>query len=254
MLADQPLSGRSSRSSSSSGSGSRTHSRTREPPLVRHEPIEPLLSNTRTTGDDNEPSRVVSSPVPEVPDPSDPLIDNPVGSSSQPQASPRPSRASPLTALSPETVPHSPIPSSSEVKAEPTDPAPSQLLSEPQILRVSDVSSPVPDGVEALGSYTCPICFYPPKNATLTPCGHVCCGKCLWDAVKSGMARGGVGFGRGAGGEGPRSVLVADCNSISSTLRRIRRCPVCRAPIVGWDGRGGGVIGLRPAAIAAPDG
>lgn len=27
------------------------------------------------------------------------------------------------------------------------------------------------------------------------------------------------------------------------------RCPVCRAAIPGWDGKGGGVIGLRPRAV-----
>ena len=28
-----------------------------------------------------------------------------------------------------------------------------------------------------------------------------------------------------------------------------RRCPVCRAPIPKWDGRGGGVIGLQPRVV-----
>ena len=27
------------------------------------------------------------------------------------------------------------------------------------------------------------------------------------------------------------------------------RCPVCRATIPGWDGKGGGVIGLKARAI-----
>lgn len=42
---------------------------------------------------------------------------------------------------------------------------------------------------EPLSAYTCPICLSPPTNATLTPCGHVCCGQCLFTAVKSTMRR-----------------------------------------------------------------
>ena len=42
---------------------------------------------------------------------------------------------------------------------------------------------------EPLSAYTCPICFSPPTNATLTPCGHICCGACLFTAVKSTIRR-----------------------------------------------------------------
>ena len=42
---------------------------------------------------------------------------------------------------------------------------------------------------EPLSAYTCPICFSPPTNATLTPCGHICCGACLFAAVKSTVKR-----------------------------------------------------------------
>jgi hypothetical protein len=42
---------------------------------------------------------------------------------------------------------------------------------------------------EPLSAYTCPICFFAPTNATLTPCGHVCCGSCLFTAVKTTMQR-----------------------------------------------------------------
>lgn len=45
---------------------------------------------------------------------------------------------------------------------------------------------------ELLSEYTCPICFSPPTNATMTPCGHVCCGACLFMAVKSALKRGGM--------------------------------------------------------------
>ena len=49
---------------------------------------------------------------------------------------------------------------------------------------------------EPLSAYTCPICFFPPTNATLTPCGHICCGSCLFTAVKTTMQRG-VATGEG---------------------------------------------------------
>ncbi|KAJ7689039.1 hypothetical protein B0H17DRAFT_897852, partial [Mycena rosella] len=79
---------------------------------------------------------------------------------------------------------------------------------------------------EHLSAYSCPICFFPPTNATLTPCGHVCCGSCLFTAVKT-MAQ--------------RGALMPEAS--------VARCPVCRAQIPGWDGKGGGVIGLKVRAI-----
>jgi len=81
---------------------------------------------------------------------------------------------------------------------------------------------------ELLGSYSCPICFSPPSNATLTPCGHICCGVCLFMAVKTTMQR--------------ATMMMAPEGAIP-------RCPVCRATIPGWDGKGGGVIGLKARAI-----
>ncbi|KAH9972063.1 hypothetical protein BGW80DRAFT_1118860, partial [Lactifluus volemus] len=77
---------------------------------------------------------------------------------------------------------------------------------------------------EPLHTYACPICFASPKNATLTPCGHIMCGECLFTAVGSATARMGM------------PSLAA-------------RCPVCRASIPKWDGRGGGVIGLQPRVV-----
>ncbi|CCL99925.1 uncharacterized protein FIBRA_01950 [Fibroporia radiculosa] len=44
-------------------------------------------------------------------------------------------------------------------------------------------------GDEPLSEYTCPICFTPPMRATLTPCGHICCGECLFTAVKTTIQR-----------------------------------------------------------------
>ncbi|KAI6004739.1 hypothetical protein EDD15DRAFT_1018193 [Pisolithus albus] len=46
-----------------------------------------------------------------------------------------------------------------------------------------------PNTPEPLSAYTCPICFSPPTNATLTPCGHICCGPCLFTAVKATVQR-----------------------------------------------------------------
>ncbi|KAF8905943.1 hypothetical protein CPB84DRAFT_1676126 [Gymnopilus junonius] len=87
---------------------------------------------------------------------------------------------------------------------------------------------PVPR-LEPLSSYTCPICFSAPTNATLTPCGHICCGACLFAAVKTTIQR---------------SALVLAGPALNEA-----RCPVCRATIPGWDGKGGGVIGLKARAI-----
>ncbi|KAF7361533.1 hypothetical protein MSAN_01186900 [Mycena sanguinolenta] len=117
-----------------------------------------------------------------------------------------------------DSPPSSPIlvsstsPSTSSAPAPPTTTASSQQTSNANL--------------EPLSAYTCPICFFPPTNATLTPCGHVCCGSCLFTAVKTMLQRAGPGGKDG----GPR-------------------CPVCRAPIPGWDGHGGGVIGLKVRAV-----
>ncbi|KAF7314637.1 RING-type domain-containing protein [Mycena kentingensis (nom. inval.)] len=83
--------------------------------------------------------------------------------------------------------------------------------------------TPQPD---LLSTYTCPICYSPPTNATLTPCGHVACGSCLFTAVHSSMER------NAHTPEGPRAL-----------------CPLCKAVIPWWDGRGGGVVGLRTAFV-----
>jgi hypothetical protein len=61
--------------------------------------------------------------------------------------------------------------------------------------------TPEPD---LLSEYNCPICFSPPTNATLTPCGHVLCGSCLFIAVKSAMKR---GQAPGAGAEAAQARL-----------------------------------------------
>ncbi|KAI0721034.1 hypothetical protein C8T65DRAFT_632019 [Cerioporus squamosus] len=89
---------------------------------------------------------------------------------------------------------------------------------------------PVPTSQgEPLAAYTCPICFSAPSHATITPCGHVLCGECLFTAVKTSIQRGAYSLPHGE--------------------HMIARCPVCRAPIPGWDGKGGGIIGLKPRAV-----
>jgi len=53
----------------------------------------------------------------------------------------------------------------------------------------SAMKEPKKSEPEPLSEYTCPICFGPPMNATLTPCGHISCGSCLFAAVKSTLQR-----------------------------------------------------------------
>jgi len=60
-----------------------------------------------------------------------------------------------------------------------------EVLGELSVPSASNAASPR----EPLAAYTCPICFFPPTNATLTPCGHICCGPCLFTAVKATMQR-----------------------------------------------------------------
>jgi len=55
--------------------------------------------------------------------------------------------------------------------------------------RYAKPSEPEPQH-EPLSAYTCPICFFPPTNATIAPCGHICCGSCLFTAVRTTMQRG----------------------------------------------------------------
>ncbi|PFH45458.1 hypothetical protein AMATHDRAFT_9200 [Amanita thiersii Skay4041] len=67
----------------------------------------------------------------------------------------------------------------------------SQYQSQPQTQTEKTQQPQQPD---PLCDYTCPICFAPPSNPTLTPCGHICCGLCLFTAVKTTLARGTIAF------------------------------------------------------------
>jgi hypothetical protein len=88
------------------------------------------------------------------------------------------------------TDPPSAQPASSSIPAAiiipPDDPEPSSSRQVPTTVP----APPPPPEPEPLSSYSCPICFSPPTNATLTPCGHICCGQCLFTAVKTTMTRG----------------------------------------------------------------
>ncbi|KIY69368.1 hypothetical protein CYLTODRAFT_230546 [Cylindrobasidium torrendii FP15055 ss-10] len=85
-----------------------------------------------------------------------------------------------------------------------------------------DLAAPKAD---PLGGFNCPVCFCAPTNATVTPCGHISCGECLFSAIKIAQSK---HFGL--------EPFAA-------------RCPVCRTEIPGWNGRGGGVIGLIPKVV-----
>jgi hypothetical protein len=60
----------------------------------------------------------------------------------------------------------------------------------PQVLSPSDpVPPPSRKHPEPFSAYVCPICLSPPSYPTVTPCGHLCCGECLFSAVKSTIER-----------------------------------------------------------------
>ncbi|KAH8995007.1 hypothetical protein EDB92DRAFT_1848667 [Lactarius akahatsu] len=126
----------------------------------------------------------------------------------------------PPTPTAPSNPPSSPI-SLRSLSAPPTSPIVTSVTHEPRPLPPPTSLPPEP---EPLHTYACPICFASPTNATLTPCGHIMCGECLFTAVGAAVARMGIA-------------------SVAA------RCPVCRAPIPMWDGRGGGVIGLQPRVV-----
>lgn len=53
-----------------------------------------------------------------------------------------------------------------------------------EALRRAANRQPKPIASQTLfSSYKCPICLCPPKNLSVTPCGHIFCGPCLYDAL-----------------------------------------------------------------------
>lgn len=64
---------------------------------------------------------------------------------------------------------------------------PSATLSHTPAREAAGSTASVGDG--PLSAYSCPVCFCPPVRATMAPCGHVCCGECLFTAIKTTMQR-----------------------------------------------------------------
>ncbi|CAG7848975.1 SubName: Full=Uncharacterized protein {ECO:0000313/EMBL:CCA67411.1} [Serendipita indica DSM 11827] len=88
------------------------------------------------------------------------------------------------------------------------------------------MGSSSPKEEQSIQEYACPICFCPPTRACITLCGHVMCAACLFSAVKAAK----------------ESIIRAHA-TVTAEARKAK-CPVCRAELKGWDGQGGGVVGL----------
>jgi len=118
-------------------------------------------------------------------------------------------------------------------------------------------TKPTKAPTDPLSDYTCPTCFSPPTNGTIMPCAHICCGSCLLAAVKAGIQRSLMehhpGGSRGRGHIRCGMFVFLLCSFLLLLIVILNfllcRCPVCRWIIPGWDGRGGGVIGLKVRAI-----
>ncbi|WVF66925.1 hypothetical protein IAT40_001668 [Kwoniella sp. CBS 6097] len=84
---------------------------------------------------------------------------------------------------------------------------------------VEDEDHEAPDEDASLGGgYSCPVCFCPPSQAVMTPCGHILCAQCLHSSLTAAIgrnpnpypdqhvhARGGGRGGRGNRGGPPRN-------------------------------------------------
>lgn len=101
--------------------------------------------------------------------------------------------ASTLPSAQPTPTAQSDSPSSSislrSLSAPPTSPIITSFTQGPRPL---PPPTSLPSEPEPLHTYACPICFASPTNATLTPCGHIMCGECLFTAVGSAAARMGI--------------------------------------------------------------
>ncbi|KIJ62963.1 hypothetical protein HYDPIDRAFT_114102 [Hydnomerulius pinastri MD-312] len=190
---------------------------------------------------------------PEIPAPQSPVHvpratspSVPTGNTSSADAvTPPPDPSDGITVLTPQThrtsvssplvtLDEQPVASSSATTSAPTTPIASSsstalaATATATTPTTSTSAKPPSPATDPLSAYTCPICFSPPTNATLTPCGHICCGPCLFTAVKSTLRRNmAVAFDRAP----------------------VAQCPVCRAEIPGWDGKGGGVVGLKVQVV-----
>lgn len=141
-------------------------------------------------------------------------------------------------------------------------------------------AKPPPIERPLLSTFTCPICFEPPANACLTPCGHLLCGECLFQTLKTQAVQRGamedenaalsfggmfaafapsgtfttqdVGVttrngGTTAGFSGDRGGRGGSARPRNKPDPLAGQCPVCRAKIKGgFSGRAkNGVLGLR---------
>jgi len=81
-----------------------------------------------------------------------------------------------------------------ETQRPPKQPIPSPSLEVPTTSSSSKATTakPTKPPADPLSDYTCPVCFSAPTNATITPCGHICCGSCLLGAVKAGIQPAGM--------------------------------------------------------------
>ncbi|KAJ9119124.1 hypothetical protein QFC22_003615 [Naganishia vaughanmartiniae] len=105
----------------------------------------------------------------------------------------------------------------------------------------------------------CPICFMPPSQAVLTPCGHIMCGKCLFDTLKSQAIRDGkrpnpVGQyppTRSQNGRRKTKKEIELEKSRPSLKGRLLTgsCPVCRKELEGGFGTVAGEGGVKSLEI-----
>jgi len=133
----------------------------------------------------------------------------------------------PSPPVEPESPPKQPISSTSDVPA---------TMSSTVV-----TTKPTKAPTDPLSDYTCPICFSPSAIATITPCGHICCGSCSCTAVKAGIQRSLVehhlGGNRGWRAPQPRYVRFLLCSFLLWIVILnflLCRCPVCRSIIPVW--------------------
>jgi hypothetical protein len=94
-------------------------------------------------------------------------------------------------------------------------PSPSEALTTSSSSKAT-TTKPTKPPADPLSDYTCPICFSAPTNATITPCGHICCGSCLFAAVKAGIQRSGMEHhpGGNRGRAAPQARYVHFCSAL----------------------------------------
>nr|XP_018264261.1 uncharacterized protein I303_02426 [Kwoniella dejecticola CBS 10117]OBR86419.1 hypothetical protein I303_02426 [Kwoniella dejecticola CBS 10117] len=76
------------------------------------------------------------------------------------------------------------------------------------------------------GGYTCPVCFCPPSQAVMTPCGHILCAQCLHSSLLAAIGRNPNPYPdqhphRGGGRYGARGSAGGNANRGRSTRGRV---------------------------------